>query len=54
LIVATVLQKFRVKLAADQGEAKPEALISIRPQGGLRVSISGRAEPAYARQSVTP
>jgi cytochrome P450 len=54
LIVATVLQKFRVKLATEQGEAEPEPLISIRPKGGLRVSVSGRAEPAYARQSVTP
>jgi len=44
LIVATVLQKVRVKLAADQGAIEPEPLIAIRPKGGLRVAISRRAE----------
>lgn len=54
LIMATVLQKFRLRLADDQSEVEAEPLISLRPKGGLRVSISPRAEPAYARQSVTP
>jgi len=53
LILATVLQKFRVKLAAEQPEVEPEPLIAIRPRGGLRVSISRRAEPAPVRQNVT-
>jgi cytochrome P450 len=54
LIVATVLQRFRLKLAAGQGPAEPEPLISIRPKGGLRVSLVARSEPARQRQSVTP
>jgi cytochrome P450 len=54
LIMATVLQKFRLKLAPDQPEVEPEPLISMRPKGGLRVSLSRRAEPAYAPQGVTP
>jgi cytochrome P450 len=48
LILATVLQRFRVRLAADQGEVEPEALIAIRPKGGLRVKLERRPEPAYA------
>ncbi len=48
LIVASVLQKFRVQLAAGQGDVEPEALISIRPKGGLRMSLERRPEPAYA------
>ena len=48
LIVATVLQKVRVTLAADQGEVEPEPLIAIRPKGGLRVAISRRSKLAYA------
>ncbi len=48
LIVACVLQKFRLKLAADQADVEPEPLIAIRPKGGLRVSLSRRAELAYA------
>jgi cytochrome P450 len=51
LIVATVLQKARVKLAADQGTIEPEPLIAIRPKGGLRVSISRRAELIGAANS---
>ena len=48
LIVATVLQRFRIRLAPGQGEAEPEPLISIRPKGGLRVTLDGRMEPALA------
>ena len=44
LIVATVLQKMRVKLAADQGEIEPEPLIAARPKGGLRIAVSRRSE----------
>jgi cytochrome P450 len=51
LILATVLQSFRVRLAADQGEVEPEPLIAIRPKGGLRVSLERRAEPAYATRA---
>ncbi len=48
LIVATVLQTFRLRLASDQHEAEPEPLIAIRPKGGLRVTLSRRAELAHA------
>ena len=44
LIVATVLQKVRVTMGAEQGAVEPEPLIAIRPKGGLRVEISRRAE----------
>ncbi|REK19120.1 MAG: cytochrome P450 [Planctomycetota bacterium] len=48
LILATVLQRFRLRLAADQGVVEPEPLISIRPKGGLRVSLEHRRQPAVA------
>ncbi len=48
LIVASVLQKFRVKLAAGQADVEPEPLIAIRPKGGLRVALERRTVPAYA------
>jgi len=51
LIVATVLQKFRLKLTADQTSVEPEPLISLRPKGGLRVAIHRLVEPAYAGES---
>ncbi|MGD9723242.1 MAG: cytochrome P450 [Pirellulales bacterium] len=51
LILASVLQKFRVRLAPGQGEAEPEPLIAIRPKGGLRVSLEARTKPAYAGRS---
>jgi cytochrome P450 len=44
LIVATVLQKVRMKLAPEQGVIEPEPLIAIRPKGGLLVEINRRAE----------
>jgi cytochrome P450 len=53
LILATVLRRFRLKLAPGQGEAVPEPLISIRPRGGLRVAITRRNEPSLARQHAT-
>ena len=46
LILATVLQKFRVRLTADQPEVEPEPFIAIRPKGGLRVVLGHRTEPA--------
>ena len=51
LIVASVLQRFGVKLAADQGGVEPEPLIASRPKGGLRVSLDGRPEPAHAERT---
>jgi cytochrome P450 len=49
LIVASVLQQFRLRLASDQGPVEPEPLIAIRPKGGLRVELTPRREPALAR-----
>jgi cytochrome P450 len=46
LIVASVLAQFRLRLAAGQPDAEPEALIAIRPRGGVRLSIERRAAPA--------
>lgn len=54
LLMVTILQRYRMKLADGQGHVQPEPLISIRPPGGLRVSLSRRAEPAYSPQSVPP
>jgi cytochrome P450 len=48
LIVATVLQRYRLRLAAGQGEVELEPLISLRPKGGLRVAVARRNEPALA------
>jgi cytochrome P450 len=48
LIVASVMQRYRVRLAAEQREVEPEPLIAIRPKGGLRVTLVARREPAYA------
>jgi cytochrome P450 len=46
LIVASVLQRFRVQLAPGQGEPRPEVLLSVRPAGGLRVIPQLRTFPA--------
>ena len=51
LIVACVLQRFGVKPAGGEREIEPEPLISLRPKGGLRVSLVRRTEPAYAAKS---
>jgi cytochrome P450 len=51
LIVATVLQSFHVRLAANQGDVEPEPLIAIRPRGGLRVAVNRRVVAAYAQKS---
>jgi cytochrome P450 len=48
LVAATVLQRFRLGLAADQPEVEPEMQIVLRPRGGLRMRLTAReaAEPA--------
>jgi cytochrome P450 len=42
LILATVLQQFRVAPAAGQGDAEPEPLVALRPKGGVRVRLHRR------------
>ncbi len=51
LIVASVLQAYRVRLAEGQADVEPEPLIAIRPKGGLRMSLDRRSEPAYAERT---
>jgi cytochrome P450 len=43
LVVATVLQQFRLRLAPDQGEAEVEPLLVLRPKGGLCMTVARRA-----------
>jgi cytochrome P450 len=46
LVVATVLQRFRLSLAPGQEEVEPEiAEVLLRPRGGLRMRLTAR-EPA--------
>lgn len=53
LIVATLLQRFQVTLAPDHGAVGPEALIAMRPKGGVRVSLTRLAhEPGGPPSSV--
>lgn len=43
LIVATVLQRFSVRLAPDQApDVEPEPLLAIRPRGGLSLRVHAR------------
>jgi cytochrome P450 len=46
LLAATVVQRFRLRLAPGQGDAEPEPHIAIRPRGGLRLEVTpaGRAD----------
>ncbi|WP_054951375.1 cytochrome P450 [Numidum massiliense] len=42
LVLATIVQKFRLSLPEDRQEVKPEPLITLRPQGGLPMVVSAR------------
>jgi cytochrome P450 len=46
LVAATVLQRFRVEFAADQGEVEPEVAVVLRPRGGLRMRLAARESAA--------
>lgn len=46
LVVATILQKYRLRLAPDQGEAQAEPLLVLRPKGGLSMTVARRAATA--------
>lgn len=50
LIVATVLQRYRVRLAVDQGPVEPEPLIALRPKGGVRLALARRSEIARSER----
>src|SRR5437588_3346877 len=43
LVLVSVLQEFRLELAAGQGDAEPEPLIALRPKGCVRVTVNRRA-----------
>jgi cytochrome P450 len=47
LIVATVAQRYRIELEPGQ-QIRPEALITLRPQPGIRARITRRLPPAPA------
>ncbi len=51
LILATVLQQYRLTLAPGQGEPEPEPLIVLRPKGGIRMRPAPR-EPLRQRDAV--
>jgi cytochrome P450 len=42
LILATVLQQYRVELLPGQETVEPEPLIALRPKAGVRVAVSRR------------
>jgi cytochrome P450 len=42
LIVATLLQQVRLSLAPGQGDPEPLPLFSLRPKGGLRMTVARR------------
>lgn len=42
LVAATVLQRFHLSLAPEQGEAEPEVEVVLRPRGGLRMRLTPR------------
>jgi cytochrome P450 len=48
LIVPTVLQQFRVAFAPGQGEVEPEPHITIRPKGGLKMTVSRTVVQTWA------
>jgi cytochrome P450 len=48
LVVATILQQFRVALAPGQREVELEPDIMLRPRGGLQMAVSKRAALAMA------
>lgn len=42
LIVATIMQRVRLSLAPEQGDPEPWPLFSLRPKGGLRMTVEPR------------
>ena len=49
LVVATILQQYRLRLAPGQGEAEVEPLLVLRPKGGLCMTVARRAAMAPSR-----
>jgi cytochrome P450 len=49
LVLATVLQQFRVELAPGQRDAEPEPLIALRPRGGVRLTLTRRQSSRAVR-----
>jgi cytochrome P450 len=53
LVAATVLQRFRVELAAGQGEVEPQVVVVLRPRGGLRMRLTARESAGVAAEPGT-
>jgi cytochrome P450 len=45
LIVATVVQHFHLELAPGQGEVEPMPLFTLRPRGGIQMTVTPRTPP---------
>jgi cytochrome P450 len=43
LMVATIVQQFRLALAPGQGEVEPIPLFTLRPRGGIQMTVTARA-----------
>jgi cytochrome P450 len=53
LVVATVLQRFRLSFAPGQSrDVAPEPLLAIRPKGGLRMTVARAGIPVASREAV--
>jgi cytochrome P450 len=48
LTTATLLQRYRLALAPGQGRPEPLPLFSLRPKGGVRLTLTRRTTPALA------
>ena len=50
LVVAAVAQRYRLRLVPGQ-HIQPEPTITLRPRGGIRMTIERRADPGHAPRS---
>jgi cytochrome P450 len=48
LVVATVVQRVRLALAPEQGDPEPLPLFSLRPRGGLQMTVAPRGAASSA------
>lgn len=49
LVVATIMQRVRLSLAHGQGDPEPLPLFSLRPKGGLQMTVEPRGAASLAR-----
>lgn len=43
LVLACIAQQYKVRLASNHQEIKPQPLITLRPKGGIRLIVEKRA-----------